>query len=71
VNLEKELNDWMDEHQTDYFDLIRESMEEFEAAHPGMDANMTRLNALSMADRKLMARAIGAVLPKYLGAKTE
>lgn len=67
MDIEKELNTWMQEHETDYFDLIRESMEEFQGAHPGLDEQMTRINALSMADRKFMARAIGAVLPKYLG----
>lgn len=66
MNLEKELNVWMDENQNEYFDLIREAMEEFEAAHPGMDQNMIRINALSMADRRFMARAIGQILPKYL-----
>jgi hypothetical protein len=66
VDLEKELNEWMDDHQTDLFDLIREAMEEFEAAHPGMDQAMIKLNALSMADRRFVARALGKVLPKYL-----
>lgn len=67
MDLEKELNDWMDDHQTDLFDLIREAMGEFEAAHPGTDQAMIRLNALSMADRRFVARALGQVLPKYLG----
>ncbi len=67
MDLEKELNTWMDEHQTDLFDLIREAMEEFESAHPGVDQAMVRLNGLSMADRRFVARALGAVLPKYLG----
>jgi hypothetical protein len=66
VDFEKELNQWMDEHQTDFFDLIREAMSEFESAHPGTDQEMVRLNALSMADRRFMARALGAMLPKYL-----
>ncbi len=67
MDLEKELNEWMDEHQTDLFDLIREAMGEFEAVHPGVDQDMIRLNGLSMADRRFMARALAAVLPKYLG----
>lgn len=66
MELEKELNAWMDDHQTDLFDLIREAMSEFEEAHPGMDQAMIRLNSLSMADRRFVARALGAVLPKYL-----
>lgn len=66
VDLEKELNEWMDDHQTDLFDLIREAMGEFEAAHPGIDPAMARLNALSMADRRFVARALGQVLPAYL-----
>ncbi len=67
MDLEKEINDWMTEHQTDIFELIRDAMDEFESAHPGLDENMIKVNALSMADRRFMARALGAVLPKYLG----
>lgn len=66
MNLEQELNQWMDEHQTELFDLIRVAMEEFESAHPGIDDNMVKINALSMADRRFMARAISEVLGKYL-----
>ena len=66
MDLEKELNDWMNEHQTDYFDLLRETGEEFEAAHPGVDQTLIRMNTLSMADRRFMARALAAVLPRYL-----
>lgn len=66
IDLEKELNSWMDEHQTDYFDFIREAMAEFEAAHPGVGQDMVRINALSMADRRFMARALGEVMGKYL-----
>jgi hypothetical protein len=64
--LEKELNDWMNDHQTDIFDLIREATEEFESAHPGLDVDMVRLNALSMADRRFMARAVAEVFAKHL-----
>ena len=67
MDLEKALNEWMDANETDYFDLIREAMDEFSASHPGMDESMVRLNALSMADRHFMSRALGAVLPQYLG----
>ncbi len=67
MDLEKEINGWMDEHQTDYFDLLREMMDEFQAAHPGVDQDMVRMNTLSMADRRFMARALGAILPKHLG----
>jgi hypothetical protein len=66
TDLEAELNDWMTEHQTEIFGLISESMEEFREAHPGADEELTRINALSMADRRFMARAIGAVISKYL-----
>lgn len=66
MNLEEELNHWMDEHQTEIFEFIREAMDEFQSAHPGSDEEMVRLNALSMANRRFMARAIGAVLSKYL-----
>ena len=66
VDLEKELNTWMDEHQTEIFDMIREAMEEFKEAHPGLDEDMVRLNALSMANRRYMARAVGQVMSKYL-----
>ena len=66
MDLEKELNVWMDENQTDYFDLIREATDEFEEHHPGLDQNMIRMNALSMADRRFMARALGVVLPRYI-----
>ncbi len=66
MNLEKELNDWMEAHETDLFDLIRVAMDEFSSAHPGLDDNMVKMNALSMADRRFMARAIGEVVGKYL-----
>jgi hypothetical protein len=66
IDLEKELNAWMDEHQTDLFDLIREVTAEFEEKHPGMDDLMVKLNALSMADRRFVARALGQVLGKHL-----
>ncbi len=66
MNLERELNEWMDANQTDIFEFIREAMEEFESAHPGMDESMIKLNALSMADRRFMARAISEVVGKYL-----
>jgi hypothetical protein len=66
MDLEQELNAWMEEHQTELFDIIRQAMEDFAAAHPGMDQEMIRMNALSMADRRFMARAISQVLSKYL-----
>lgn len=69
MDLEKELNTWMDEHQTDLFDLIRDAMDEFQDMHPGLDDNMVKINALSMADRRFMARALGAVLPNFLNQK--
>lgn len=66
MNLEQELNEWMDGHQEEYFEMIRVAMEEFESAHPGMDESMIKINALSMADRRYMARALSEVLGKYL-----
>jgi hypothetical protein len=66
IDLEQELNAWMDENQTELFDLIREAMAEFEEKHPGMDDAMVKLNALSMADRRFLSRALGQVLGKYL-----
>lgn len=66
MDLEQELNTWMSDHQTEIFDMIREAMDEFEAAHPGSDQEMIRMNALSMADRRFMARAIAQVVGKYL-----
>jgi hypothetical protein len=64
--LEQELNDWMKEHETELFDLIRETVQEFESSHPGLDTIMVRINALSMADRRFMARAFAEVVSKYL-----
>ena len=64
--LEKELNEWMDENQTEIFEFIRDAMLEFEAAHPDTDTEMVRLNALSMANRRFMVKAIAEVLGKYL-----
>ena len=66
MDLEQELNAWMEEHQTELFDIIRQAMDDFSAAHPGMGQEMIRMNALSMADRRFMARAISQVLSKYL-----
>ncbi|NWJ48048.1 MAG: hypothetical protein HXX08_19510 [Chloroflexi bacterium] len=64
--LEKELNDWMREHESELFEFIPDAIQEFEEAHPGIDTNMVRVNALSMADRKFMARAVAEVVSKYL-----
>lgn len=65
-DLEKELNTWMDDHANELFDLIRDALDEFQEAHPGMDDSMIKLNALSMADRRFMARALGQTLGKQL-----
>jgi hypothetical protein len=64
--LEQEINDWMRDNETDLFDLIRETTQEFEGSHPGLDTMMIRINALSMADRRFMARAFAEVVSKYL-----
>jgi hypothetical protein len=66
MNLETELNSWMDEHEAEILDLLDEEMERFRENHPGIDDSMAENNALLMANRRFMARALGAVLPKWL-----
>jgi hypothetical protein len=66
MDLEAELNAWMDGHQDELFRLIAEEGERFRQAHPGMDFEEERLNALVMASRRYLVRALGQVLPRYL-----
>jgi hypothetical protein len=66
MDLEAELNAWMDDHQDELFRLIAEEGERFHQAHPGMDYEEERLNALVMASRRYLVRALGQVLPRYL-----
>ena len=68
MDLEAELNAWMDEHETEILDLLDEEMDRFREHHPGIDDAVAESNALMMANRRFLARALGAVLPKWLAA---
>ena len=68
MDLEAELNAWMDEHEGEILDLLDEEMERFREHHPGIDDAVAQNNALMMANRRFLARALGAVLPKWLAA---
>ena len=48
--------------------LTSEEMERFREHHPGIDEAVAENNALMMANRRFLARALGAVLPKWLAA---
>jgi len=69
MDLEAELNAWMDEHEGEILDLLDEEMERFREHHPGIDDAVAQNNALMMANRRFLARALGAVLPKWLAAQ--
>ena len=66
MDLEQLLNAWMDAHTDELFQMIAEEAEKFRAAHPGMDYEDERLNALVMASRRFQNRALAQVLPRYL-----
>ena len=66
MDLENDLNQWMTDHETEIFELISEADAEFTEAHPGADRTIVQMNVLSMANRRFVSRALGAVLPKYL-----
>jgi hypothetical protein len=68
VNLEAELNAWMDQHEGEILDLLDEELERFKEHHPGLDPAVGESNALMMANRRFLARALGAVLPAWLAA---
>jgi hypothetical protein len=68
VDLEAALNAWMDEHEAEVLDLLDEEMERFREHHPGIDEAVAENNALMMANRRFLVRALGAVLPKWLAA---
>lgn len=68
MDLEAALNAWMDEHEGEILDLLEEELERFQALHPGVDAAAGETNALMMANRRFIARALGAVLPRWLDA---
>jgi len=69
ASLEAQLNAWMDEHETEILDLLDEQMERFRENHPGIDDSVAQNNALLMANRRFLARAIGAVLPEWVAAQ--
>ena len=66
MDLQHALEDWMQEHEAEILDLIMEEAERFREMHPGIGEQEVRWNALIMANRRYLARAIGAVLPAYL-----
>jgi hypothetical protein len=66
MDLETALNAWMDEHEGEILDLLDQEMERFRAAHPGIDEAVAENNSLMMANRRFIARALGAVLPGWL-----
>jgi hypothetical protein len=68
MNLESALNAWMDQHEGEILDLLDEEIERFTENHPGIDPSVGESNALMMANRRFMTRALGAVLPAWLAA---
>jgi hypothetical protein len=66
VNLQHALEDWMEDHEVEMLDLIAEEADRFRAMHPGIEQREERVNALVMANRRFLARALGQVLPAYL-----
>ncbi len=69
MDLEQMLNEWMDEHAMELFEMMNEEGRKFREAHPGMDYEEERLNAMAMSSRRYFARALGQVLPKYLESR--
>ncbi len=66
MELEAALNAWMDENEAEILDLLDEEMDRFRANHPGIDDSVAQNNALFMANRRFIVRALGAVLPAWL-----
>lgn len=66
MDLEAALNAWMDEHEAEVLDLLDEELDRFREHHPGIDDSVAQQNALLMANRRFLVRAIGAVLPAWL-----
>jgi hypothetical protein len=66
MDLEAELNAWMTEHEAEILELMDEEMDRFRAHHPGIDDTVAENNALFMANRRFIARALGAILPKWV-----
>ena len=69
MDLEVELNAWMDAHEAEILDLLDEELDRFRANHPGIDDSAAENNALLMANRRFVARALGAVLPRWLAGQ--
>jgi hypothetical protein len=69
MDLEQQLNAWMDEHVAELFQMMNEEAEKFRQAHPGMDYEDERTNALVMASRRFTVRALGQILPAYLDSR--
>jgi hypothetical protein len=69
MDLEAALNAWMDEHEAEILDLLDEEMDRFREHHPGIDETVAENNALLMANRRFLVRALGAVLPRWLAAQ--
>ena len=61
----------MDEHEGEILDLLDEEMDRFREHHPGLDDAVAEPNALMMANRRFLARALGAVLPRWLEAERQ
>ncbi|HZS00407.1 MAG TPA: hypothetical protein VFE37_16955 [Chloroflexota bacterium] len=66
MDLENALVSWMDENEVEMFQILKEEEGRFRALHPGLEAADVRLNAMAMANRRFIARALGEVLPAYL-----
>jgi hypothetical protein len=66
ADLEAALNAWMEAHEAEILELLDEEQARFLANHPGIDPAVAEQNSLSMANRRFLARALGAVLPDWL-----
>jgi hypothetical protein len=69
MDLENALVRWMDENEVEMFQILKEEEGRFRALHPGLEVGDVRLNALAMANRRFIARALGEVLPAYLESR--
>ena len=69
MDLEAQLTAWMEEHEGEILDLLDEEMDRFREHHPGIDDKVAESNALLMANRRFIVRALGAVLPGWLKAE--
>lgn len=69
MDLERELVEWMEEHEREFLDLLAEEAERFRAHHPGASFEQEQLNGMIMANRRFIARALGQVLPRHLGRR--